>query len=212
MFTGLVEARGEIIEIRRSSAFSLVKIATAMNLGDVSPGDSIAVDGACLTAVAVYASSGLFEAEVSPETLRVTTLADVSVRDQVNLEKALQLGSRVGGHLVLGHVDCVGRVIENRSVGRGRLMGFSGESGRYLVEKGGVAVDGVSLTVNKVEDARFSVMIIPHTDYLTGLTNKSVNARVNLEYDVIGKYVEKLVAPFSGSGVTESKLKDLGFM
>jgi riboflavin synthase len=212
MFTGLVEAMGEIIEVRRTAAFSTVRIATAMELDDVSEGDSISVDGACLTAVSVFASSGCFEAEISPETLRVTTLGDMGIRDQVNLEKALRMGSRLGGHLVLGHVDCVGRVIENRSAGPGRLMGFQGDSGKYLVEKGSVAVDGVSLTVNKVEDDRFFVMIIPHTHSLTGLTGKRVNARVNLEYDVIGKYVEKLVSPFSASGLTESKLKDLGFM
>jgi riboflavin synthase len=212
MFTGLVEARGEIVELRRTAAFCLIRIAAAMNLEDVSPGDSIAVDGACLTVVAVSGAAGCFEAEISPETLRVTTLGRLKARDRVNLEKALRVGSRLGGHFVLGHVDCVGRVLENTSVGPGRLMTFRADSGKYLVEKGSIAVDGVSLTINKVDGDRFSVMIIPHTNALTGLTNKRPNDRVNLEYDVIGKYVEKLAAPFSAQGLGESKLKDLGFI
>jgi riboflavin synthase len=131
----------------------------------------------------------------------------------VNLEKAMRLDSRLGGHLVAGHVDCIGRVAEKRQTGQGWIMGFQVESDRYLIEKGSVAVDGVSLTVNSVEGGRFRVMIIPHTAALSGLTGKKINDKVNVEFDLIGKYVEKLVSGRQEPmGLSEQKLKDYGFM
>ncbi len=213
MFTGIIEAQGQILGLERSREFTRIRISTGMGLSDVAEGDSICVDGACLTATAVDATGNKFAADVSPETLRVTTLGRMKVGDKVNLEKALRLGSRLGGHLVTGHVDCIGTVIEKRAAGKGFLLGFQADSGRYLVEKGRVAVDGVSLTVNEVEESRFRVMIIPHTATLTGLTVKKVNDKVNLEFDIIGKYVEKFVSGHSSEGgVTESQLKEYGFI
>jgi len=184
-----------------------------MDLSDVTEGDSVSVNGACLTATTIEPLRNQFAADVSPETMRVTTLSDLRIGDRVNLEKAMRLDSRLGGHLVLGHVDCVGRLAEKRVVGDGFLLGFLADSGRYLIEKGSVAVDGVSLTVNEVEGERFKVMIIPHTSALTGLTEKNVNDRVNLEYDIIGKYIEKFVSARGlGEGISEQTLKEHGFV
>lgn len=213
MFTGIAEARGEIKSLEPRNGFTRIRIASTLDLLDVAEGDSIAVDGACLTATEVNPSHNEFCADVSPETLRVTTLGDLKIGAGVNLEKAMRLDSRLGGHLVLGHVDCVGRITEKRPTGQGFLIGFLVDSGRYLIEKGSVAVDGVSLTLNRVQDRRFWVMVIPHTALKTGLTQKSVNDRVNVEFDLIGKYVEKFVSSRGkASGLDEETLKEHGFM
>ena len=213
MFTGIIEARGLITSIEPANRFFRIMIMTEMDLSDVKVGDSIAVDGVCLTVTSLKAPAKSFTADVSPESMRVTTLESLRSGSEVNLEKALRLGSRLGGHLVSGHVDRVGVIIENRSVGQGFLLGFQVDSCRYVVEKGSVAINGVSLTVNKVEGNRFWVMIIPHTANLTGLTQKNINDKVNVEYDIIGKYIEKFVSPGEGKGgVTEKTLRDYGFM
>jgi riboflavin synthase len=212
MFTGIVEARGSIKGLTPQSGFVRIHIETDMDLSDLNIGDSVAVDGACLTATVVEASKGEFAADVSPESLNVTTLGALKLGAGVNLEKALRLDSRLGGHLVSGHVDCVGRIVEKRPSGNGFVMGFQADTGRYLIEKGSVALDGVSLTVNKVVGARFHVMIIPHTAGLTGLTDKGIGDRVNVEFDMIGKYVEKFVSSKAGeSGIDEKMLKEYGF-
>jgi riboflavin synthase len=213
MFTGIVEGRGRIRSIEPHAEFVRLVITTDMDLDDVRVGDSICVDGACLTATTVGRGSSDFSADVSPETLGVTTLGKLRPGSCVNLEKALRFDSRLGGHLVSGHVDCIGSVIEKRSAGRGFLMGFSVDSSRYLVEKGSVAVDGVSLTVNEVAQDRFRVMIIPHTSGLTGLTDKTIGDRVNIEFDIIGKYVEKFVGTRAGEPrIDLNKLKEYGFL
>lgn len=213
MFTGIIQARGKIESLEKGSQFVSIKISCNMDLSDTSVGDSIAVDGACLTASFVDSVNSGFTADVSPETLRVTTLGDLKVGSSVNLEKALRLDTRLGGHLVAGHVDTVGGLIEKKPYGPGFLLGFHVGATKYLIEKGSVAVDGVSLTVNSVGSNDFKVMIIPHTSGLTGLTEKQIGAKVNVEFDIIGKYIEKFVT--SGkkeSGVTQDKLKEYGFM
>ncbi|HMK37464.1 MAG TPA: riboflavin synthase [Desulfomonilaceae bacterium] len=213
MFTGIAEARGEIRAIDPRNGFTRIRIGSGLDLSDVKAGDSISVDGACLTATEVNLLRKEFCADVSPETLRVTTLGDLKIGAEVNLEKAMRMDSRLGGHLVLGHVDCVGRITEKRAAGQGYLLGFLVDSGRYLIEKGSVAVDGVSLTVNRVQDRSFWVMIIPHTALMTGLTQKKANDKVNVEFDLIGKYVEKLLSSRSkGSALDEETLKEHGFM
>lgn len=213
MFTGIVEGKGEIKSVEPKTGFVRIRIGTDMDLSDVREGDSIAVDGACLTATEVNLSRKEFCADASPETLGVTTLSDLKTGFRVNLEKALRMDSRLGGHLVQGHVDCVGRMVENRPTGEGFLMGFEVDSGRYLVTKGSVAVNGVSLTINRVQDKRFWVMIIPHTAALTGLTGKKINDRVNIEFDLIGKYVEKFVlARENSTGLNEDVLKEHGYI
>lgn len=213
VFTGIVESEGVVTAIEPSSAFRRIRIRTGMDLSDVRQGDSVSVDGACLTATEILADAGEFAADVSPETLKVTTLGMKKAGDTINLEKALRLDSRLGGHIVAGHVDCIGRISEKRTTGDGFLLGFAVDSGRYLVEKGSVAVDGVSLTVNRVTGAVFTVMIIPHTAGLTGLTAKNINDKVNIEFDIIGKYIEKLMQGHdSGQGINSEKLRKLGFM
>jgi riboflavin synthase len=213
MFTGIVQGRGRVIGLEPKGGFTRIRIGGGLDLSDVKEGDSIAVDGACLTATAVDLPRGIFCADVSPETLRVTTLGDLKPGSFVNLEKALRFDSRLGGHLVSGHVDIVGRIVEKRPTGPGVVLVFQVDSGRYLIEKGSVAIDGVSLTVNQVNEGRFSVMIIPHTATLTGLTDKKINDRVNVEFDLIGKYVEKFATAINGSrGMSEQKLKDYGFV
>jgi riboflavin synthase len=143
----------------------------------------------------------------------VTTLGERKPGAWVNLEKALRLGDRVGGHLVAGHVDCIGRIVEKQQSGPGYAVGCQASSGRYLIAKGSVCVDGVSLTVNEVHGSRFRVMIIPHTAGLTGLTEKRIGDNVNIEYDMVGKYIEKFVtASGADRGVTESVLREHGFM
>lgn len=213
MFTGMVETRGELVGTEPQRGFVRLTIQSDLDLSDVALGDSIAVDGACLTATEVRQAAREFCADVSPESLGVTTLGELKPGARVNLEKAIRLGSRLGGHLVSGHVDCVGRVCEKRGLGAGFLLGFQVDSTRYLIEKGSVAIDGVSLTVNRVQGNRFWVMIIPHTAALTGLTGKNISDRVNIEFDLIGKYVEKLVSPSKGeSRLNEALLKEHGFM
>ncbi len=213
MFTGIIQARGKIDSLEKGSQFVGIKISSNMDLSDTSVGDSIAVDGACLTASFVDSVKSSFTADVSPETLRVTTLGELKVGSSVNLEKALRLDTRLGGHLVAGHVDTVGRLVEKKPSGPGFILGFHVGDTKYLIEKGSVAVDGVSLTVNSVGSNDFKVMIIPHTSGLTGLTEKQIGAKVNVEFDIIGKYIEKFV--ISGKkdpGVIQDKLKEFGFM
>lgn len=213
MFTGIIEARGKIGGALREKEFTRILIRTDMDLSDVKEGDSISVNGVCLTATLVEPARREFSADVSPETTRVTTMGELKIGQIVNLEKSLRLDSRVGGHLVLGHVDCVGRVVERRPAGQGFVMGFQADSGRYLIEKGSIAIDGVSLTINQVKGDRFQVMIIPHTAALTGLTEKKVNDKVNLEFDIIGKYVEKFVSAGRGAGrIDEALLEEHGFI
>jgi riboflavin synthase len=213
MFTGIIEARGKIKGIEPGGAFVRIRISSDLDLTDVKEGDSISVNGACLTATAIDSSRYEFTADVSPETLRVTTLGNMKAGAVVNLEKAMRLDSRLGGHLVAGHVDCVGQVVEKRPAGVGFLMGFLVDSERYLIEKGSVAVDGVSLTVNRVQGQRFWVMIIPHTALLTGLTEKKINDTVNVEFDLIGKYIEKFIsARGEKGGVDEQTLREHGFI
>jgi riboflavin synthase len=213
MFTGIIEARGEIKGMEPRGDFVRIRIASDLDLSDVKVGDSISVDGACLTATLVDTSRHEFAADVSPETLRVTTLGGLTAGARVNLEKAMRLDSRLGGHMVAGHVDCVGQVAEKRPSGAGFLMGFLVDSARYLIDKGSVAVDGVSLTVNRVQGQRFWVTIIPHTALLTGLTAKKINDRVNVEFDLIGKYVEKFISAHGEkAGVDEQILREHGFI
>jgi riboflavin synthase len=213
MFTGIIECRGLIRSIETKQSFVRMTISADMDLTDVKAGDSICVNGVCLTATKVFPGDRQFAVDISPETVRVTTLEQARPGNLVNLEKAMRADSRFGGHIVSGHVDCVGRIAENRPVGRGFLLGFHVDSSHYLVEKGSVGVDGISLTVNRVEKNQFWVMIIPHTSDLTGLTDKNINDTVNIEFDMIGKYVEKFVNVWSSKpGLSEQTLQKYGFI
>ncbi len=209
MFTGIVESVGLVKRTTRKGEDILLSVGTSMNLDDVKTGDSIAVSGACLTVVEV-ANDG-FSADVSAETLARTTLRSLKIGDRVNLEKALRLNAPLGGHFVLGHVDCIGHIRERRERSNSIIFGVEIEeaSSRYIVRKGSVAVDGISLTVNTYEKNRFYVNIIPHTARETTLGFKKAGDQVNVETDILGKYVEKFVRP--DGGIDAAFLSEHGF-
>ncbi len=214
MFTGIVEDIGTLKRVTPSGLGARLAIETRLPLGEVSLGDSIAVSGACLTVVAI--APPVFEAEISRETAARSTLGSIQPGTRVHLERALPIGGRLDGHLVLGHVDGVGR-IEGRTVhdDSTRLeIGAPLEVVRYLVEKGSVAVHGVSLTVNELHGATFGVTIVPFTARKTFLPELPVGARVNLEADILGKYVERLL-PGRGAqrgGLSMEVLARSGFL
>jgi riboflavin synthase len=194
MFTGLIQAVGRVASARASGQSSLVVIdAGGLDLGDVATGDSIACNGICLT-VTQLTSHG-FTVDVSPETLRVTT--GLSVGAAVNLEKSLRLADRLGGHLVAGHVDGVGEVVSMTPVDANRELAirFPATLARYVARKGSVTVNGVSLTVNAVAGDSFSVNLIPHTLGVTNLGQLQAGDRVNLEADLVARYVERMLEP-----------------
>jgi len=193
MFTGLIEELGTVKGIRSQSGGIRLSIAGKTVLDGMKTGDSIAVNGACLTVVEM--SHALFGADVSKETLIKTTLGRLRVGDRVNLERAMRPTDRLGGHLVAGHVDAVGVIRTIERTGEASLFTFAAppEVLRYLIYKGSIAIDGISLTVNEVQGERFTVTIIPHTARQTTLGFKKAGDPVNLEADMIGKYVEKFV-------------------
>ena len=195
MFTGIVEELGRVVGIDGAR----LRIAADAVLGDARTGDSIAVNGCCLTVVEQGDDGDggrWWEADVSEETLRRTCLGDLAPGDAVNLERPVRLQDRLGGHLVQGHVDAVGELVATPP---DLAVRAPDAVVRYLVEKGSVTVDGVSLTVVDVLDDGFTVAVIPHTAEVTTLGHKGPGDRVNLEVDVIAKYVERLVAPHDGA-------------
>lgn len=199
MFTGLVEDVGTVVRAdRRSDALVIAVRPDAMAAAELALGESISHDGVCLT-VTETARDG-YTVLAGAETLRRTTLGDVRVGTKLNLERALRAGDRLGGHLVAGHVDCVGEISARRDLGANLVytVRAATEVLRYVVEKGSIALDGISLTINRVDADGFDVAIIPHTATKTTLTDKHVGRRVNLEVDVIGKYVEKLLGGYRG--------------
>lgn len=215
MFSGIIEAVGTIRALRKDAGGARIAVAAADVLDGAKMGDSIALNGVCVTVVGF--DDKAFEADLSIETLRRTNLGELAVGDGCNLERAMALGERLGGHLVSGHVDGVGRIRSRKSEGDSIWLTIEApvEVMRYVVYKGSVAVDGISLTVAARGEETFSVSIIPHTSEQTTLTRKKDGARVNLEADLIGKYVEKLLAPHAAAGLREGltveKLKEQGY-
>jgi riboflavin synthase len=195
MFTGIIQCTGTIARSEaRGGDLRLAIAAPALDFSDIALGDSIAVSGVCLTVVALGEHE--FEADVSNETLGLTTLDTLRQGDTVNLEKALRLSDRLGGHLVSGHVDGVGRIVSIEPDARSQrwLVEAPEALARYIAAKGSICVDGVSLTVNSVEGARFSVNLIPHTVAVTTFAQRNPGDRVNLEADMIARYAERLLA------------------
>jgi riboflavin synthase len=194
MFTGIVEELGEVVDRVDRPDAALLTVRGPLVTQDAGRGDSIAVDGVCLTVVGV--ADGAFTADVMRETLSRSALDKIAVGTRVNLERAAALGDRIGGHLVQGHVDGVGTVTGREPSQNWELVRIAipGRLSRYLVEKGSITVDGVSLTVVECSDEDFTVSLIPTTLELTTLGRKGVGDRVNLEVDVIAKYVERLAA------------------
>lgn len=199
MFTGIIEGAGKIIGKRTVGGGVAYDFEAAYDLTEPEEGESIAVNGVCLTAYNIRGNH--FSADVSPETLSRTKLGKLGPGETVNLERALRLSDRLGGHLVSGHVDCLATVTSRKEIGNYTLFTFSLPSGhdRYIIEKGSITIDGVSLTVNSCGKGQFSVSIIPHTLMVTTLGTLKVGSKVNIEVDIIGKYVEKLLTPGEGS-------------
>jgi len=210
MFTGIVEELGEIAELTDLGDAARLAVRGKTVTSDARHGDSIAVNGVCLTVVDVGGDT--FTADVMAETLRRSSLGALAPGDPVNLERAATMGTRLGGHLVQGHVDGTATILARQPTEQWEVVTFTLPSvlAKYVVEKGSITVDGVSLTVTAVTDDTFSVSLIPTTLALTTLGHKGVGAPVNLEVDVIAKYVEKLLAPKSsdmprGANVTEGR-------
>jgi len=193
MFCGIVEEMGAVTSMEKTLAGTRMTILASTVMGDLKIGDSISVNGTCLTVVTRGQRD--FAVEVSPETLSVTTLGHLTAGAPVNLERAMKLNERIGGHLVAGHVDGVGTIRGRRQEGNAIFFSIEAPSEilRYCVVKGSITVDGISLTINDMSDHAFSVAIIPHTAKVTTLGLKQVNDTVNLESDLIGKYVERLL-------------------
>lgn len=193
MFTGIIEGLGTITATRPSGRGKHVTLHADFPLDGTKIGDSISINGACLTAVAIFGKR--FEVDVSAETIKWTTFETVKIGDRVNLERAMRLSDRIDGHLVLGHVDGVGRILESQSMGESIFVsiGVSEFLSRYMIPKGSVAIDGISLTINSCRKDRFDVNIIPHTARFSTLGFKKTGDAVNIETDMIGKYVERFI-------------------
>ena len=224
MFTGIIEEQGTIKNVKNGALSSSLIIEASKVLENTKIGDSICTNGVCLTVTSM--DEGSFSCDVMAETLRRSNLGDLRPGSKVNLERAMAMGDRFGGHIVSGHIDGTGKIREYKKEDNAVWVTIdtSKDILRFIVEKGSIAIDGISLTVAYVDDVCFKVSIIPHTGEETGLLKKKPTDTVNLENDVIGKYVEKLLTHPSGDmsndsslsnhskGVTVEMLAENGFM
>jgi riboflavin synthase len=212
MFTGIIQTVGRIARLEpRGGDVRLAVDTGSLDLSDVASGDSIAVAGVCLTVVALEVRG--FAADVSNESLSLTTLGKLKSGDGVNLEKALRLADRLGGHMVSGHVDGVGKVVSIVADGRSQRWTFDAPPtvARYIAAKGSICIDGTSLTVNEVQGNRFGVNLIPHTIEHTTFAARRAGDPVNLEADVVARYIERLLAVGDTPRLDEAFLKQHGF-
>lgn len=220
MFTGIIEEIGTVEGLNKSQDVCRLTIRAPKVMKDTALGDSIAVNGICLTVASM--SGDTFQADVMGETIRRTSLSEITRGSRVNLERAMQLNGRFGGHIVSGHVDGTGTVLSVKKEGNAiwYQIGAAPNILRYIVEKGSIAIDGISLTVAKIDDTSFSVSIIPHTRKETILGDKKPGSKVNLENDLIGKYVERLLSipreeetsTNTYGGVSMDMLRENGFL
>lgn len=217
MFTGIIEGTGRLLERKSAGGGLGFRLEADFDLHDPVEGESIAVNGSCLTAY--HIEKRRFSVDISPESVKRTTLGSLPVGGLVNMERALKLSDRLGGHIVSGHVDCTAKVTEIREVGDFTLFTFAlaENLSRYIIEKGSITIDGISLTINDCEHETFSVSIIPHTMQTTNLGLLKKGNQVNIEVDLIGKYVEKLLmvkpeaAKNGGSKINPGFLAEHGF-
>jgi riboflavin synthase len=200
MFTGIIEGLGTLSAIRPAGRGKRLTVDADYTLGQTQIGDSIAVNGACLTVVKINLKR--FEVDLSPETLEASTFERAKIGDRVNLERAMRLSDRIDGHLVAGHVDGIGVIKERQKVGNAVMVtiGVPEALARYMIHKGSIAIDGISLTINSCEPRRITVSIIPHTAKITTIGMKQNGDPVNLETDMIGKYVERFTQAGSVPG------------
>ena len=212
MFTGIIEATGSVTKLQQiQSDWRLTINAEKLDLSDVVLGDSIAVNGCCLTVVELTARE--FSADVSNETMNCTTLAALKAGVRVNLEKAMLASSRFGGHIVSGHVDGVGSLLSSTADGKSIKLVFEVPAGlaKYIAAKGSICIDGTSLTVNEVQGIGFTLNVIPHTQIKTIIGDYAVGQRVNLEVDLVARYLERLIQGDSASTATGAAI-DRGFL
>ncbi len=197
MFTGIIEESGSIADYQSHEKGARIEISCSRTVDGAIEGDSISVNGVCLTALNIKNNS--FCADISQETLNLTTIGSLGIAARVNLERAVTPDSRLGGHIVQGHVDCKGKFLTAKKEGDFWTVsiGFPSEIARYLVMKGSIAVEGISLTIAKLREDEFDIAVIPKTWDVTNLSTLERGAEVNIEVDIIGKYVERLMA-FSG--------------
>ena len=212
MFTGIIEGLGTIIAVQPSNQGCRLSIDADFFMDQTKIGDSIAVNGACLTAVGIGGKR--FDVDVSPETLQATTLGGARRGTRVNLERALRLSDRLDGHLVSGHIDGTGTLTHRKTAGNAIFIGFSvtASLARYMIKKGSIAVDGVSLTINACDACGFEVCIIPHTAQLTTVGQKKTGEKVNIETDIIGKYVERLFSVKQDNDTKKNAPLDMQFL
>ncbi len=214
MFTGIVEEVGKISEFRKSSQGARIVVECKTILENLHLGDSVAVDGCCQTVVEIGNNS--FSAELSPETLNMTTFSSAKIGGEVNLERALTPTSRLGGHIVQGHVDCLGKFIKSEKFDSFYNLTFelSQNESKYVVNKGSIAINGVSLTLASVERNVFTVAVIPHTRENTTLKKLSAGDAVNIETDILGRYVEKFLSTGNNenSRISVEFLEENGFI
>lgn len=211
MFTGIIEELGKIKEIERRGVNAGLTIEAENTLEGAKIGDSISVNGTCLTMAGI--KKGSFRADVSSETLRNTNLGELKAGGRVNLERPLRVSDRIGGHIVSGHVDRVGIIKEKRPLGDSVFFRIEAPKDvlRYTILKGSLAVDGISLTVTELTDKDFCVVIIPHTATVTTMGFKGIGDKVNLEADILVKYVERILLSKEEEGITLDLLRKYGF-
>ena len=211
MFTGLIETTGLVENLNQRGNYLALTVKSALPGEQLNMGESIACHGACLTVIAK--DKGTFTVEVSQETAARVDMARFRAGSRINLERALQMGSRLGGHLVSGHVDTIGRVDYLKSIGRSLELAVTFDPGfdTLVIDKGSIAIDGVSLTINQCRSGRFSVNLIPHTGQVTTLSGLKAGESVNLEFDAIGKYILKFQQISSSRGITEEMLRESGW-
>jgi riboflavin synthase len=212
MFTGIIEEVGVIQTISRMAGRWEFAVRTSLGPAGIAAGDSVAVDGVCLTATRI--EKGIFYADASLETLNVTTLKEKKTNDAVNIERAMRVDSRLGGHIVMGHVDGIGHIARIQKEGDSIRIDIdvSKEISRYIVKKGSVAVDGISLTVNEQNDTFFTVNVIPYSASKTTIGRKLQRDKVNVETDILGRYVERFIAGQKPGGIDVDFLSKHGYI
>jgi len=212
MFTGIVEEIGEIKSIRRISHSIKLNIHCSKVLGDTKIGDSIATDGVCLTVTQV--GKDFYEADLMPETLKTSNFSSKKVGSKVNLERAMMLGDRFGGHMVSGHIDGTGTIkgVTRDDIAFRIYITCNRELLKYMIKKGSITIDGISLTIVSLDDNGFEVSVIPQTQADTTLLGKGIGELVNLENDLIGKYVERMTTFSDKRGIDKSFLDENGFL